>query len=388
MSLQVANIKGISIKIHFSLLLVFLLISWTLSTEFMPEYIPNLSQIQYWIIGITGTIILFVSVLAHELSHSIVAIKIGIKVKQIILFIFGGVSDIEEEPKNFINELKMAIAGPVTSFALSGFFAFLFEVNLFLSAFTSNNSLLFATSTMAKGIFFYSSIINLILAVFNLIPAFPMDGGRVLRALLFQRNKNYEKSTKVSVRIGIIVSYIFIGLGFLTILSGSLISGIWIILMGWFLQNGAQSYLYQYDVMKTLSNVRLGEIMKRDIIAVSEDMTIEDILKNYFREYMKSAFPVLNSNSNELAGIIILRNCLEVPEKDRFITTVKNVMLNRDKAIVMDFENTADQALIQMVKKNLDKIFICDSKNMLIGIVSKTDILNSIDRAKTFMNQK
>ncbi|HXT84730.1 MAG TPA: site-2 protease family protein [Verrucomicrobiae bacterium] len=153
MSLQIAKIKGISIKLHFSLILVFFLISWTLATGFMPEYIPNLTQIQYWVMGIIGTLILFISVLIHELSHSIVAIKYGIKVRQIVLYIFGGVSDIEEESKNFRIEFNMAIAGPAMSFTLLIFFALLWWINSFLVSSITNTSL-FTISVMIKGYFF------------------------------------------------------------------------------------------------------------------------------------------------------------------------------------------------------------------------------------------
>jgi len=152
-SLQIAKIKGISIKLHFSLILVFFLISWTLATGFMPEYIPNLTQIQYWVMGIIGTLILFISVLIHELSHSIVAIKYGIKVRQIVLYIFGGVSDIEEESKNFRIEFNMAIAGPAMSFTLLIFFALLWWINSFLVSSITNTSL-FTISVMIKGYFF------------------------------------------------------------------------------------------------------------------------------------------------------------------------------------------------------------------------------------------
>ncbi len=386
MSLQIASIKGISIKLHYSLILVFFLISWTLSTGFMPLYTPHLNQIQYWIMGITGTLILFMSVLIHELSHSIVAIKFGIRVKQIVLFIFGGVSDIEEEPKDFMIELKMAFAGPLMSFILSGIFSALWFINSILNSSIENSSLLII-SQMARGIFYYAAVLNLILGIFNLFPAFPMDGGRILRALLFRKNKNYDKSTRISVRIGVIISYIFFGLGFLTMLSGALISGIWLLLIGWFLQNGAQSYLYQYDVMKILSNIRLEEIMNTKVITVPENMTIDFLLKNYFNVYMKSAFPVANS-SNELIGLITLKDSLNIPEASRPLTTVKNVMIGRNKTIVMNFKDTADQALDQMVRTRQDKVFICDSRDMIVGVVSKTDLVEALNERKLFLKEK
>lgn len=316
MSLQIAKIKHIPIKLHFSLILVFFLISSTLAIGFMPSYVPGIGQIQYWIMGLAGSLILFLSVLTHELAHSLVAISYGIRVKQIMLFVFGGISDIEEEPKDFKKEFIMAVAGPIISLALSGFFALFWWVTNVLVAQLTSSSLSdddFATTVlgMVNGIFYYSSILNFILGIFNLIPAFPMDGGRILRALLYSRNKNYDKSTRIAVRIGIIMSYVFFGFGILTIITGSFVSGLWIILIGWFLQNGAQSYLNQYDIMKILSNVKLGELMKINVISVPENITVNTIIRNYFNIYMKSSFPVTKLNY-EIVGVVTLKNCLDV----------------------------------------------------------------------------
>src|ERR671921_546728 len=193
-----------------------------------------------------------------------------------MLFIFGGVSDIEEEPKDFKKEFKMAIAGPLISLVLSAFFVLFWWITNVIITQSSSPADDFSTTvlSMVNAILYYSSLLNLVLGIFNLIPAFPMDGGRILRSLLYSRNKNYDKSTRIAVRIGVIMSYVFFGFGILTILSGSFVSGLWIILIGWFLQNGAQSYMYQYDIMKILSNIRLGELMKTNIISVPENITV------------------------------------------------------------------------------------------------------------------
>ena len=383
MSLQIATIKGISIKLHFSLIVVFFLISWTLAYGFMPQYSPNLTRIQYWIMSIIGTIILFLSVLIHELSHSIVAKSYGIRVRQIILFIFGGVSDIEEEPKDFKKEFKMAFAGPVISIILSGFFAFLWWITTIIGI-TTVDEFSKTVLTMTKGIFFYSSLLNLILGIFNLFPAFPMDGGRILRALLFSRNKDYDKSTRIAVRIGTIISYIFFGFGIFIILGGSFVSGIWIILIGWFLQNGAQSYIYQYDIMKILSNIKLEEIMNTNVISVPEDITIDFLIKNYFNVYMKSTFPVTNA-IGQLIGIISLKNCLDILETERYTTYVKNIMIRRNEITLLNMKDTAEKALTTMVKEKQDKIFVGDINDIIVGVVSKTDLMEAMNERKSII---
>lgn len=386
MSLQIATIKGISIKLHFSLIVVFFLISWTLAYGFMPQYSPNLTRIQYWIMSIIGTIILFLSVLIHELSHSIVAKSYGIRVRQIILFIFGGVSDIEEEPKDFKKEFKMAFAGPIISFILSGFFAFLWWATTIMGV-TTVDEFSKTLLTMTKGIFFYSSLLNLILGTFNLFPAFPMDGGRILRAILFSRNKDYDKSTRIAVRIGTIISYIFFGFGIFIILGGSFVSGIWIILIGWFLQNGAQSYIYQYDIMKILSNIKVEEIMNTSVISVPEDITIDSLIKNYFNVYMKSTFPVTNA-MGQLIGIISLKNCLDILESERYTIYVKNIMIRRNQITLLNMKDTAEKALTIMVKEKQDKIFVVDLNDIIVGVVSKTDLMEAMDERKSIITNR
>lgn len=382
MSLQIGKIKQIPIKLHFSLLIVFFLISWTLAYGFMPQYAPGLNQVNYWIMSILGTIILFLSVFIHELSHSIVAKSYGIRVKQIMLFIFGGVSDIEEEPKDFKKEFKMAMAGPAISLALSAFFAIIWWLTTLMLTSLSND--FFARGLiMINGIFYYTSILNLILGIFNLIPAFPMDGGRILRSILYSRNKNYDKSTRIAVRIGIIISYVFFGLGILTILSGSFVSGIWIILIGWFLQNGAQSYLYQYDIMKRLSHIKLEELMKTNIISVPEDITVNTIIKNYFNIYMKSSFPVTKLDY-EIVGIITLKNCVNIPESERDTTLVKSIMYPKSKIKLLNIHDTAEKALSIMVKEKQDKIFVCDDNDVVEGVVSKTDLIEAMDEKRVY----
>jgi len=385
MSLQVAEIYQIPIKLHYSLVLVFFLITWTLAYGFMPHYSPGLNPMQYWIMSIIGTVILFLSVLIHELSHSIVASRYGIKVKQIVLFIFGGVSDIEEEPKDFNKEFKMAIAGPAVSLVLSALFAIFWWITtaMIMSSFDESFKTILI---IINGILFYASFLNLILGIFNLIPAFPMDGGRILRSVLFSRNKNYDKSTRIAVRIGVIMSYVFFGLGILTILSGSFVSGIWIILIGWFLQNGAETYLYQYDIMKILSKIRLHELMKTNVISVSDGLTINEIIKNYFNIYMKSSFPVTKLNY-EVVGIVTLKRCSNVPEHERDTIIVKDIMFPKNKIKLLKVNDTAEKALSIMIKENQDKILVCDDRDILEGVVSKTDIIEAMDEQKSFFQQ-
>jgi Zn-dependent protease/predicted transcriptional regulator len=443
LSLQVAKVKGIPIKLHFTLAIVFALIAWTLAVNYMPLFYPGLPQSAYWTMGILGAIVLFISVLLHELSHSMIAKRYGYKVHQIILFVFGGVSDIRDEPKEeYKKEFTIAIVGPLSSFALAGLFAavwfVLVQVGISTTA-ASNTSQadtsLFALpqlqqqeqdqasssptaisdvqtiGSIAQGIMRYGIIVNILLGGFNLLPAFPLDGGRILRAGLVRWRGNYHDATKIAVKVGIGISYGLMAFGFLTIFTGSFTGGIWLIFIGWFLQSGAQSYLQQQEITAALSGVRLYQIMNTQFIAVTPTMNIKEVLEDYFNIYRKSELPVVekevvdgieNSNYYYLLGSISAKDAMNVSEKNRENVKVEEIMIEKKRLVIMNPDKTADVALNAIMEDNKSRIYVCENPSVgksskrtekiqqqmttmayttvksdrLVGIVSKTDILN------------
>jgi Zn-dependent protease len=418
LSLQVTKIKGIPIRLHFTLIIVFFLIAWTLAARLMPEIYPGLTREEYWIIGILGAGVLFISVLLHELAHSIVALKYGLKVRQIILFIFGGVSDIEEQgesSKDFRKEFKIAVVGPITSFVIAGILALAWWILLLLSSsaqtgFTTTD----AIKSIAEAVLRYGALTNTLLGGFNLIPAFPLDGGRILRSVLVRWKRDYDQSTKIAVRIGIAISYGFIAFGFITMFSVSFVSGMWIMFMGWFLNSGAQSYLSQHKLSTTLSGVRLRDIMNTRFISVKPDITVNDLLNNYFNVYRKSEFPVVDEkHGSNLLGAVTAKQAINVvPEHDRDRIRVEEIMIPKSKLIVMKSNRTADEALRRIFRENKSRVFVYDDneeeekdhiekrgeevigekkeqekleikeqererqRQKLVGLISKTDLLN------------
>ena len=399
----------------------------------MPLLYPDLPQSAYWTMGILGGIILFISVLLHELSHSMVAIRYGFKVRQIILFVFGGVSDIQDEPReDYKKEFTLAIVGPISSFALAGLFAIVWFVLIQVGiTATSQADTLFAmpqlqqeqtrtspTTTVseeevagliAQGIMRYGIIVNILLGGFNLLPAFPLDGGRVLRAGLMRWKGNYHDATKTAVKVGIGISYGIMAFGFLTIFTGSFIGGIWLILIGWFLQSGAQSYLQQHEITTALSGVRLYQIMNTQFIAVTPDMNIKEVLEGYFNIHRKSELPVVekedNTGNNYLLGSITAKDAINVSEKNRENVKVHEIMIEKNNLIIMSPDRTADVALTTIMEDNKSRIYVCENPSIgksstrrtekktqqqqqlmathrtvktdrLVGLISKTDILN------------
>ncbi len=449
MSLQIAKVKGIPIKLHFTLAIVFVLIAWTLAVSYMPLFYPGLPQSAYWTMGILGAIILFISVLLHELSHSIVAKRYGYKVRQIILFVFGGVSDIRDEPREeYKKEFIIAIVGPISSFVLAGLFGALWFILIqagTTSATSQVDTSLFAPSqlqqqeqdqasasspaatsdeqviwSIAQGIMRYGLIVNILLGGFNLLPAFPLDGGRVLRAGLMRWRGNYHEATKTAVKVGTGISYGLMAFGFLTIFTGSFTGGIWLILIAWFLQSGAQSYLQQHEITAALSGVRLYQIMNTQFIAVSPSMNIKEVLEGFFNIHRKSELPVVEKEVDKignknyyLLGSITAKGAMSVSEKNRESVKVQEIMIEKKNLVIMSPDKTADIALNTIMEENKSRIYVCENppignssskrtekmqqqmmmttnstvkSDRLVGIVSKTDILNVAKERMEYSN--
>lgn len=388
MSLQVAKIRGIPIRLHFTLIIVFFLIAWTIASRLMPEIYPGLDITAYWIMGIMGAIVLFISVLLHELAHSIIALRYGLKVRQIMLFIFGGVSDIDDEEvsKDFRKEFKIAVAGPITSFTIAGILtAFLWL--LISSTAIGSESIIKdsnAVTIIIAGVLYYGALANVLLGGFNLIPAFPLDGGRMLRSALLRWKRDYDKSTKIAAKIGIGISFGFMGFGFFTMFAGPFIGGIWLVLIGWFLNSGAQSYLAQYELTSILSGVRLSSIMNTRITAVREDMTIDRLIRDFFNVHAKDSFPIID-DSNRLVGMVTFKDAWSVPEHRRNSVRTIDIMIPKSNLIIMQENRTADDALKHMARKHMGRVFICDEQGKLLGLVSKTDIMNAASERKEYV---
>ncbi|MBV9177540.1 MAG: site-2 protease family protein [Nitrososphaeraceae archaeon] len=409
MSIQITKIKGIPIRLHFTLIVVFFLIAWTLSASLMPEIHPGLTRVQYWIIGILGTITSFTSILLHELAHSIVASRYGLKVRQIILFIFGGVSDIEgDSSKDFHKEFKIAIVGPITSFVIATVLGLSWWVLTSIAQGTASSNTIVdtnnnATIVIVEAILQYGAIINTMLGGFNLVPAFPLDGGRILRSALLRWKKDYDQSTKIAVRIGTAISYIFMAVGFIIMLTGSFIGGIWLLSIGWFLNSGAQSYLEQHQISTALSGVYLRDIMNTRVVSVKPDITVNELLNNYFNVYRKSEFPVVAERGDydpgyyKLLGAVTAKQALKAPEHSRDSIKIQEIMVPKDELIVMKSNRLADDALRRMFRENKRWVFICEEEGKaeegepnqqrgqkLVGIISKTDILNVAKEREEF----
>ncbi|MCX7988216.1 MAG: site-2 protease family protein [Thermodesulfovibrio sp.] len=357
---QIAKIFGIPIKIHYTWLIIFGLITWSLSTFYFPKITPQLPIASYWIKGVLASFLLFLSVAIHELAHSLVAIRYKLSIESITLFIFGGVAQMKGEPPNPRAEFRIAIAGPVISFILAGIF-FLMEIK------TQDIGL--------KALFSYVSDINLILGFFNLIPGFPMDGGRVLRAFLWQRKKDYLYATRKSSKIGQVVAMIFIVIGISSLFIG-IPTGLWLILIGWFLYSAAYGSYQQTTLQALLENVKVRDLMVKELITVIPSMKIEEVINNYFLKYGYTGFPVVSED--KYLGILTLRDIVNIPERDRGIREVSEFYGRHKSEWEVSPEDTVINALERMIRNDMGRLVILE-EGKISGMITRNGIAKYLE---------
>jgi Zn-dependent protease len=358
-SLRIGRVLGIPIEIHYTWVIVFGLITNTLATSYLSNYTLYTSPYINWIIGGIASFIFFICVTMHELMHSYTAIKLGLKIKRITLFMFGGIAEIEGEPKSAREELLISIVGPVTS-------AFLALIFFLLSKIPFN------PLSPIGGAILYLYRVNLILAGFNLVPAFPLDGGRVLRAILWMSLKNFRRATRISASIGMTFATMIMFLGFYILLFGQFITGLWFIFIGWFLSQGAMSGDREVDIREAFTDAKVKDLMSREIQSVPPNITVEELVSNYFLVYRYVAFPVMWGDS--ILGIVTLNDVKKIPREEWKNYTVREIMTPISSDLTITPEESAFDAFLKINKGSVGRLLVMD-EDRLIGIISKTDLI-------------
>lgn len=285
--IPLGKIRGIKIQLHWSWLLIFLLIVWSLATSQFPDNYKHWSSAEYWIVAVAAAILLFVSVLIHELSHSVVAQSKGLPVDSITLYVFGGASNLPREPESAGSEFWMAFAGPLSSIVLGV---------LFLGAYLS-----IPGPQWLSAIFAYLGFINLILAVFNLIPAFPLDGGRVLRSIIWGISRDRKRASGMALNVSQWVAWGLMLLGIWTALTVSVVSGIWLALIGWIVQNTASAYRMM-EGPSGLQSLRVADAMTVSPVTVGPDLRLDQAVQEYLLHQDERALPVVTAD--QLRGLL------------------------------------------------------------------------------------
>jgi Zn-dependent protease/predicted transcriptional regulator len=364
--LRIGKIIGIPIYLHASWVIIFALITFSLGIQFSQLH-PQWSTVQQWVVGIATSLLFFGSVVFHELSHSVVAQHYKIRVVSITLFIFGGVAHIEHEPSKAIQEFNIAVAGPLASGFLAAAF---FGITLFYSNNTGLGALA-ALLCQANGL----------LALFNLLPGFPLDGGRIFRAAVWGYTKSYAKATRVAGTSGRLVAYgmILIGAWLALMLKGYLITGLWTAFIGWFLLNAAQESVAQAAIRETLSGLRAFDVMTHEVPTVSGSNTLEDYAAEVLRTGRRCHIVLTD---DRLVGMMNVHSLNSVPREEWAHTSVQAVMIPRDKILWAHPEDQLLGLLERLLTADVNQMPVVSSSGdgsaQIIGMVTRDSILRVI----------
>jgi len=357
------RLLGFAVRIDASWIFIALLVTWSLASSLFPELYPELPQGTYWTMGVLGAFGLFFSIIFHEFSHSLVARKYGIPISGITLFIFGGVAEMEAEPKTPRAEFYMAIAGPIASLVLGAGFWLL-------------GTLLETTgfSVTLFGVLQYLGLINAILAVFNMIPAFPLDGGRVLRSLLWHKSGDIQKATETASRYGSGFGTAFMIAGAFFLLTGNFIGGLWWILIGMFLKNASFSS-YQHVLLKrSLEGRPVTFLMVPDPVSIHPSLTVRQMVEDYFYKHHHKLFPVANEEG--LLGVIELKDIKQISPDKWDTTQVANIMQKLSRENTVPGTMDAMDALARLQKLKRSRVLVISEDGQLLGILTLKDMLD------------
>ena len=357
-ALRLGRILDIPVAINYTWFIAIWIGAWSLAVSYYPERAPGFDVNTYWTMGVASALLLFASVLVHEFGHALTARRFGIRTRVIVLFLFGGVAQIAEEPPTPRVEFLVALAGPLTSLGLA------------LVCFAGSLGI----GGSALGVVVqYLATVNLMLGVFNLVPGFPLDGGRVLRAALWRSSGNLQRATRTAARVGQGVAMLFIGVGLLLFFR-SLLTGLWLILIGWFLDSGAQASYQQVVVRQGLGGVRVGEIMSRNVHTIDPNLSLERAIADYFLPLKHGGFPVVFGD--HLVGIVTLQDVTTVPADRRAEVTVREIMTPRERLKTVLVDDSAYAAFTRMMQEGVGRLLVLDGQGELAGIVTRSDLLH------------
>jgi Zn-dependent protease/CBS domain-containing protein len=362
--IELTKIFDIPIKLDLSWFIILAFITWTLAAGYFPSKYPELDKFTYLIMGLFSALLLFVSVLLHELSHAMVARRNNIHIRGITLFIFGGIAEMDQEPPTARSEILMAAAGPLCSGILS--FLFLLIGNLFTN---------FLPYAPIIGILQYCVFINMALMIFNLLPGFPLDGGRILRAVIWNYTGDLKKATYITSRIGSSMGVFFIIFGFFNIFTGNFIGGLWIALIGIFIKGAADAGYQQLVSVNLLQGIKVSEIMTRDLITINNSITLDRLVDDYFLKYRYNSYPVVSDGM--LLGMVSIHDVKQIPREDWKDVNVSKILDARIVGFCVHPDDDATLAMSRMIKNGLGRVPVIDS-GKLIGIVSNKDIMQII----------
>jgi Zn-dependent protease/predicted transcriptional regulator len=356
-SIRIGRLFGIEIGFNWSLVFVFALIAWTLATQVLPFDVSGQPALAYWVAGAVGAVLFYGCLLAHELAHALVARRNGVKVAGITLWLFGGVSQLDGEPKSAGAEALIAGVGPLTSLAVA------------LVAFVIS---LLPFPTLVADVFAWLVFVNIALALFNLVPAFPLDGGRLLSSFFWWRSGSRQRGVHSAVRIGRFFAYLMIAFGVFELFTGSVLNGIWIAFVGWFLLSAGSAEEAGTAVRGLLRTVPVSAAMTSPVVTIPDWLTVEQFLDSTAPQHTFTTYPI-HDPSGRLTGIVRLGDLVRMPAQERATQKLKD----RARPIADVPTSRPDEdlaALIQRVGSGLDQRVLVFDTGRLVGIVSPVDV--------------
>jgi Zn-dependent protease/predicted transcriptional regulator len=354
---QIGRIFGIPIYLHSSWLIIFLLITLSLRTQFTSQH-PAWSPQQHWALGIITSILFFGSVVFHELSHSVIAKFYRIPVQSITLYVFGGLSSISRDPASALQEFNIAIAGPLSSLFLGGCF-------WLITHYFHGNELVVAACTWLWEI-------NVMLAIFNLVPGFPLDGGRILRAVAWGVTKNYTRATKIASYAGRFFAYALILWGVWQAFTGNWVNGIWTAFIGWFLLSAARESYTQVAVRNTLTGVRAGDIMTQDVPTVERNISVDDYVHEVLRTGRRCH---VVTGAGRPVGLVTLASARALPREEWANTSIQAVMMPFDRAHCATPDEPALGVLQRMQTEDINQMPVV-ADGAIVGMIARDTILH------------
>ena len=356
-TVRVLTIRGIPINVHVSWLVIYGLITWTLAVGYFPHALPDLPAAAYWANGLLAAFLLFVSVLLHELSHSLVAMAHGLAVRGITLHVFGGVSHLEDEPPNPRAEFLIAAVGPVTSFAIAGVLWLISAAGVVRPAW-------------AQAVVAYLVLVNVAVGIFNLVPGFPLDGGRLLRAGLWKWIGTLGQATYVASRVGVGFAFALMALGVLQIFGGAVLGGVWFIIIGMFLRGAADASYSQMALREALGRLPVRDIMTREVVTVRPEATVEQLADAFWSHHVTS-FPVVDGGT--VRGIASVQQVHAVPPEQRIERRVSELMRPLTDDLVVGPDDSVFDALGKATRTQVGRLAVLKDSR-LVGYLSVKDI--------------
>lgn len=362
-SIPLIRIGGIQIKIHITWFLIALLISWSLAGSYFPDSAEGYSTGAYWTAGIAVAVLFFASLLAHELAHSLMARARGLKVLGITLYLFGGVSQIEDEASNAKDELRVTIVGPLTSFALAGVFGLLWAA-------------LQNTSELAASALGYLAVINLFLGLFNLLPGLPLDGGRILHSIVWLRTGDKTRATQVAMRSGVLLGYVMVAVGIFWVFEGYWLNGLWLVFLGWYLQSMATQEWAASQTQKLFEGLRVADLVQTDPHTITPDARLDDVVDEVMMRYQARVVPVVSEGA--FLGLVTLEGVARIP-KDRWpVTTALTVMIPARQVHTVSPDDSVESAIVTMQKEDVNQLVVL-KEEALVGIISRSTIIRQLE---------